>query len=69
MKLEEYLSKHNITQLAFAQKTNIHPVNINKYIKGKKTPNLRTILKIREATNGAVDVADFDHSEPSSMSA
>jgi transcriptional regulator with XRE-family HTH domain len=59
MKLEEYLSRNGITQLAFAEKANIHPVNISQYINGRRIPKLGTMIKIREATNGAVDIQDF----------
>jgi len=59
MKLDDYLVKNNLTQKEFAKTTGIHPVNLNKYIKGKKIPNISTALKIREATNGEVDISDL----------
>lgn len=59
MKLDDYLERHNLTQKEFAESTGIHPVNLNKYIKGKKIPNISTALKIREATKGEVDICDF----------
>ena len=40
--LKRYLKKHNIQQIRFAKRINIHPTQLNLYLNGRRIPSLKT---------------------------
>lgn len=54
--LEKYLKTYKIKQKEFAKLIKVSAVMVHYIIKGKKTPSLKTALKIEQATNGEVSV-------------
>ena len=59
MKLSVYLKTKGIKNRDFAKLIGVHELSIPRYNTGKSTPSLPTMQKIREATNGDVDIDDF----------
>lgn len=59
MKLEEYLSSNNLTQLKFSASAGISNVHLGRLIKGRHLPSIPMIKKIEKATNGKVTINDF----------
>lgn len=59
MKLTQYLTDNGISETAFAERIGCGQATINRYINGKRFPEREMILKIEEATDGAVSPADW----------
>ena len=59
MKLEDYLKKHDLSQVRFSSLVKTHPVHINRLIKGLHLPSIPLVKKIERATNGEVTFKDF----------
>lgn len=54
-KLQKLLAKSDLTQVAIAYASNIHPSNLSAYARGAKTPNTSTIQKLTEFFNVSSD--------------
>jgi len=59
MRLKEYLSRNNLTQLKFSASAGLSNVHLGRLIKGRHLPSIPTIKKIEKATNGEVTINDF----------
>lgn len=63
MHLSTYLSKHNLTYSAFAEKIGMTRIgagmNIYRYCTGQRIPKPDTASKIVAATNGKVGLEDI----------
>lgn len=59
MKLDQYLSQNQITDVAFAAKIGVASTTVMRWRRGLVRPDWSTIPKIGEATNGAVTANDF----------
>ena len=59
MDLKAYLNKKGMTQLAFAKSIGISPAELNRFIKGKRTPTLKLAKKIERITQGQVTTDDY----------
>lgn len=59
MKLDEYLKNNRIQNVDFAEKIGVHKGSIPRYRKGRVIPTTAVMARIREATNGQVDIEDF----------
>jgi transcriptional regulator with XRE-family HTH domain len=59
MKLKTYLKKNKLSMAQFAEGCNITRKTVHNLVAKNKKPNLDTILKIQEFTNGTVNVQDF----------
>lgn len=57
--LKLWMMEKKISQRAFSRQTGISCVSISNITSWKTEPKLRTIQKIRQATNFALDVKDF----------
>ena len=68
MKLREFLKIHGITQTQFAQKVGVTNGLISLITRHKKNPSISLVIRIEEATNGAVKVNDLFSPEASSKS-
>lgn len=59
MQLKSFLTKHGLTETAFAERLGVSQVTINRYILGKRFPSPEMILRIAAETGGKVKVADW----------
>lgn len=59
MKLADYLSAHGISQTEFARIIQASQVAVSRYVSGHRMPGRERLLRIREATGGAVSADDF----------
>jgi transcriptional regulator with XRE-family HTH domain len=59
MKLEEYLKKKKLTQVAFGFLYGISSIHINRLIRGKSNPSINLAKHIEEVTNGAVTMQEL----------
>lgn len=57
--LRLWMMENEISQRAFSQKTGISCVSLSKITNWKSEPKLRTIEKIRRATDFALETEDF----------
>jgi transcriptional regulator with XRE-family HTH domain len=64
MKLAEYLTRHNITQAAFADMIEMSVASVSRIANGLQRPDLDTLLAIKRATRGKVGLDDFADSAP-----
>lgn len=64
MKLSEHLTKHRISQAAFARTIKELPQTVGRYVHGDRIPESEVMQKIAEATHGAVTANDFYGIEP-----
>lgn len=60
MKLDAYLSKHDISKEAFARRIGVSPEAVRLWCAGERTPRWKAVIAIRQATEGHVDVGDFE---------
>jgi len=59
MRLADYLSDHDLSQQALADRANLHVNSIIKYLRGTMSPGLLAIRAIEVATHGEVTYADW----------
>ena len=59
MKLIEFLKEHGLTQIEFANLSNLTQASISRYLTFRQKPGLKALLKIKRATDGQVDAEDF----------
>ncbi len=59
MKLHQWLEWKNVTQEAFGKIVGVTQQTVTAYVQETSIPRKDTMLKIVEATNGAVQPADF----------
>lgn len=59
MKLNDYLKKYKISQPEFAKNINYSRGNLNRVLRGQFVPSMKTLLKIKKATNNEVSFEDF----------
>jgi transcriptional regulator with XRE-family HTH domain len=59
MKLQQFLDQNNISRADFARAVGVSEVAITRYVGGKRMPRTDLLVKIREATKGAVTADDF----------
>jgi len=62
MKLFDYLRAHKLTAQAFAFRAGVPTSTITRII-GGKSPNIKTVQKIDEASGGKVEPRDFYRSD------
>lgn len=60
MKLSHYLKSEEVSKEAFAKAVGVTPEAVRLWCLGIRTPRWKAILAIREATEGKVDVHDFE---------
>jgi len=59
MTLADWLLKTGTSQYEFATRIGTSQATVNRYVKGTRVPRLSNLLKIRDATYGAVTANDF----------
>ena len=59
MKLNRYLSLHDMTLTDFAKKVGVSAEAVRRYSNGQRMPRPKQLQRIREVTNGAVEPNDF----------
>lgn len=59
MKLETYLSEHELTDEAFAALINRNQSTVSRLKRGVTRPDWQTLAAIANATDGAVTANDF----------
>jgi transcriptional regulator with XRE-family HTH domain len=59
MTLDDYLTKHDITEAAFGAVIDKSQAAVNRYRTGKRRPAGDTLAKIAVASKGKVQPADF----------
>ena len=59
MILKDYLRAHSETPAAFAARLNLSVQAVYRYMAGERFPPPDILLRIREATGGAVTADDF----------
>lgn len=57
--LSNYLKKHKITQMKFAELAGVSQTTISMYCAGKVSPNLNSALKIIKASNNELSITDL----------
>ncbi len=65
MKLIDWLSAQKISQAAFAEKIGSSQPQVARFAAGTRIPSRDTMLRIVDATEGAVRPDDFYSSSPS----
>jgi len=60
MKLKTYLDAEGITMYAFAKSLGVTPEAVRMWCMGERTPRWKAIQAIRSATDGKVDIRDFE---------
>lgn len=58
MRLAEYLDQNDLTNTAFARLVGVKPAAVSKWLRGTR-PDWPQLLRIRDATGGAVTPNDF----------
>lgn len=65
MTLREYLAAIGQSSSRFAERIDVSPEAVRRYIKGERRPQADILARIRNVTDGAVRAADFfGESEP-----
>jgi len=59
MKLDEWLIKEKLTQVAFAERLGVHPVTVSKWASDKMMPRRGQFRKISQVTGNQVTANDF----------
>ncbi len=59
MKLDQYLTQHDLTDAAFAEKVGRSQSSINRIRRGETRPDWKTMERIVEVTGGDVSPNDF----------
>ena len=65
MKLSKYLSVMKLSQTEFAKAVDRRDSQISRWLKGERRPDWDSMLRIAEATDGAVMPNDFLDEAPS----
>jgi DNA-binding transcriptional regulator YdaS (Cro superfamily) len=60
MKLKNYLDSEQITITAFAKRIGVSPEAVRLWCLGVRTPRWKAVQAIRSATEGKVEVGDFE---------
>lgn len=71
MKLDQYLSEHDLTDTAFAALIGRTQSSVSRLRRSETRPDWETLERIQAATNGAVTPNDFlpeAHDEPADKS-
>jgi hypothetical protein len=63
MKLKDYLTKHNIKNVRFAESIGYGEVYTGKVINGKVLPGYKLVKIIEQVTKGAVKEGDYELKE------
>lgn len=69
MKLADYIKGHGMTETSFAELAQMEQPTINRYVRGVRFPSPKNFTKIKTATGGKVNWADWEDSyipQPSS---
>lgn len=69
MKLDDYLTKHNLTDDAFASLIGRSQPTVNRLRRDATKPDWETVRRITEATKGKVSANDFIPPAPSHVEA
>lgn len=64
MRLDDYLTAHNISGAAFARKLTVSHSLVHGWRHGTKLPSLAMAWRIKEATGGAVTADDWPFDKP-----
>jgi transcriptional regulator with XRE-family HTH domain len=59
MKLDQYLTLHDLTEAAFAEEIGVVPSTVWRMRRGETRPDWKTLEAIKHATSGAVTPNDF----------
>jgi predicted transcriptional regulator len=59
MTLAEYLKVAKLTRAAFAAQIGATQVAVSRYITGRRIPHPNVMVRIKQATGGAVTADDF----------
>jgi len=59
MRLREYLELKNVRPLVWARQVGLPQAGVYAWLAGTVKPNIRNIMKIKAATNGAVTPEDW----------
>jgi DNA-binding transcriptional regulator YdaS (Cro superfamily) len=59
MDLATYLQHADLTQAEFAARLGVHPVTLNRWVKGHAMPRRAAMAKIQNLTGGCVLPADL----------
>ena len=59
MTLQEYFTAKHKTQAGLAEALGVSQGTVNRYALRKRWPDREMILRIKEATDGLVDVSDW----------
>lgn len=59
MKLREYLEQEKVNAVTWAKRVNLPISGVYAWLSGKTIPTIENILKIKEATAGAVGPEDW----------
>jgi len=65
MKLDDYLTKHKLTDAAFAERIGRSQPSVNRLRREETKPDWETVRRITEATKGRVTANDFTPPAPS----
>jgi len=63
MKLQDYLKKYSIRQAELSRILRVSQAHVNNILKGRKSPSIQLIKRIKEATEGNVTADDLINSE------
>lgn len=59
MTLAEYLAREGITQTEFGRRVGVGHSVVSRWVRGERQPEWPMLVRIREATAGAVQPNDF----------
>lgn len=59
MRLADYLSQESLKPGEFAKRIGASPSTVTRYLKGERTPRVKSMYRIEAATGGAVRARDF----------
>lgn len=63
MKLKDYLTTYSIGQSKLSRILGVSQAHVSNILKGRKSPSIQLIKRIREATKGKVTADDLLNSE------
>jgi len=66
MHLRAYLTARKISVTTFAESVGVARGTLHQYLRGEQFPRPQTLVRIREATGGAVTANDFVPGDTSS---
>lgn len=59
MKLSDYLSGKEISAASFAETLGVERQTVHRWVRGERYPDFKMLVRIAEATGGAVTPNDF----------